>query len=159
MGVPRNIPTNLSVRAKKRFVKVHRRSKKNEELHPKDVLFSIVARVASSSMEDLCNAKLSCTDFLEATNNEYIYEFVSMDKFPISNWARPSDKFVSFLNRCFEKGNAEAPFRHGMREYFTQERGLAVLTQTKRFRVAIHNHDSRCDHHEIDQLVEMHVML
>nr|GEX66896.1 RNA-directed DNA polymerase, eukaryota [Tanacetum cinerariifolium] len=58
MGVPRNIPTSLSVRAKKRFVKVHRRSKKNEELLPKDVLVSVFARVASSSFEDLYNAKL-----------------------------------------------------------------------------------------------------
>nr|GEY36703.1 hypothetical protein [Tanacetum cinerariifolium] len=59
MGVPRNIPTSLSVRAKKRFGKAHRRSKKNEELLPKDVLVSVFARVASSSFEDLYNAKLS----------------------------------------------------------------------------------------------------
>nr|GEY61710.1 hypothetical protein [Tanacetum cinerariifolium] len=72
-----------------------------------------------------------CTEFLEAATDEYIYEFISMDKFPISNWARPSDKVVSFLNRCFEKGNAEALFRHGMREYFVQDesskQGLELL--------------------------------
>ncbi|GKD63302.1 tetratricopeptide-like helical domain-containing protein [Tanacetum coccineum] len=130
MGVPRKITTSLSVRSRKRFAKVYHQSKKNEELLPKDVLVSVFARVASYSFKDLYNAKLSCTDFLEATNDEYIYEFVSMEKFPISNWVRPSNKVVSFLTRCFEKGNAEALFRHGMREYFTQgnvESGLEFL--------------------------------
>ncbi|PWA30256.1 tetratricopeptide-like helical domain-containing protein [Artemisia annua] len=132
MGVPRKITkdcTSLSVRGKKRFGKVYRRSK-NEELLPKDVLVSIFARVASSSFEDLFNAKLSCTDFLEAANDEYIYKYVSMDKFPIFSWNRPSDQVLSFLARCFEKGNAEALFRHGMVEYFKQgnvESGLEFL--------------------------------
>nr|GEX95579.1 hypothetical protein [Tanacetum cinerariifolium] len=122
MGVPRKITkddcTSLSVRGNRRFGKVDRQSKKNEELLPKDVLVSVFARVASSSFEDLFNAKLSCIDFLEATNDEYIYKFVSMDKFPMFNWVLPSDKVDSFITRCFEKGNAEALFRHGMREYF-----------------------------------------
>ncbi|PWA82886.1 tetratricopeptide-like helical domain-containing protein [Artemisia annua] len=111
---------SLSVRDKKRFGKVYRRSKRYEELLPKDVLVSIFARVASSSLEDLLNAKLSCTDFLEAANHEYIYKYVSMDKFPIFSWNRPSDQVLSFLARCFEKGNAEALFRQGMTEYFKQ---------------------------------------
>ncbi|GJZ70252.1 hypothetical protein Tco_0633802 [Tanacetum coccineum] len=83
--------------------------------------------VYTCKVRQLCRSSVlfmhaSCTDFLEATNDEYIYEFVSMEKFPISNWVRPSNKVVSFLTRCFEKGNAEALFRHGMLEEALKEK-------------------------------------
>ncbi|GJT58237.1 putative F-box protein [Tanacetum coccineum] len=76
-------------------------------------LKQMMIKVRQRRSDDGC-----CTDFLEATNDEYIFKYVSMDKFPMCNWVQPSDKVVSFLTRCFEKENAEALFRHGMTEYF-----------------------------------------
>ncbi|GJZ16262.1 hypothetical protein Tco_0551939 [Tanacetum coccineum] len=118
-------------RLTKRFGKVYRRSKKNEDLLPNDVLDIIFARVVSSSFEYLFNAKLRDESkvgiqghgtlmdicdlrFLEPTNYEFIYKFVSVDKFPVSHLVQPSDKVVYFLTRCFKKENDEALFRHGM---------------------------------------------
>ncbi|PWA50292.1 tetratricopeptide-like helical domain-containing protein [Artemisia annua] len=137
--------TSLSVRGRKRFGKVYRRSK-NEELLPKDVLVSVFARVASSSFQDLFNAKLSCTDFLEAANDEYIYKYVSMDKFPVFSWNPPSDQKeyfkhgnvksgLEFFKRASEKKHLEATYVYRLlllsRGGESSKQGLELLNGLK----------------------------
>ncbi|KVI05759.1 hypothetical protein Ccrd_015936 [Cynara cardunculus var. scolymus] len=92
---------------------------------PGDLLIDVLARVASSSFTDLFNAKLSCRDFLGAAEDEYIFQHVSIDKFPVIHWFPPSDELLSFLNQCIDKGNPEAMFRQGM--FGTDRNGTRVL--------------------------------
>ncbi|KAK1420061.1 hypothetical protein QVD17_21369 [Tagetes erecta] len=85
---------------------------------PRDLLVDVLGRLAKSSFTDLFNAKLSCKDFLESTTDDYIYEHISIDKFPIIHWLSPSPRVSSFLTHCFNKGNSESLFRKGMIAYF-----------------------------------------
>ncbi|XP_057969606.1 putative F-box protein At1g67623 [Malania oleifera] len=96
---------------------------------PEEMLTEVLARVASSSLTDLCNAKLSCRDFLGAADDNYIFEHASMEKFPVAPWP-VSEEASSFLRRCKECGNAEALYREGMVEYFSKmgvDSGLEYL--------------------------------
>lgn len=99
---------------------------------PGDLLIDVLARVASSSFTDLFNAKLSCRDFLGAAEDEYIFQHVSIDKFPVIHWFPPSDELLSFLNQCIDKGNPEAMFRQGMIEFFSLARIETGLEYLKR---------------------------
>ncbi|KAJ9554406.1 hypothetical protein OSB04_018451 [Centaurea solstitialis] len=99
---------------------------------PGDLLIDVLARVASSSFTDLFNAKLSCRDFLGAAEDEYIFQHVSIDKFPVIHWFPPSDELLSFLNQCIDKGNPEALFRQGMIEFFSLARIETGLEYLKR---------------------------
>lgn len=85
---------------------------------PKELLMEVFARVASGSVSDLCKAKISCRDFLHAADHDYVYQHVSMEKFPLIPWFT-SDKESSFLRRCKESGNSESLYREGMVEYFS----------------------------------------
>ncbi|KAI3817481.1 hypothetical protein L1987_11273 [Smallanthus sonchifolius] len=99
---------------------------------PGDLLIDVLARVASSSFTDLFNAKLSCRDFLGAAEDEFIFQHVSIDKFPVIHWFPPSDELLSFLNQCIDKGNPEAMFRQGMIEFFSLARIETGLEYLKR---------------------------
>nr|GEY86878.1 putative F-box protein At1g67623 [Tanacetum cinerariifolium] len=98
--------------------KIVRRSKTKLQYLPRDLLVGILGRVASSSFTDVFNAKLSCQDFLDAVEDEYIFQNISMDKFTIIPWSQQTDSEISFLTKCLNLGNAEALFRQGMVEYF-----------------------------------------
>ncbi|KAF7834490.1 putative F-box protein [Senna tora] len=78
----------------------------------------VLARVASNSISDLHKAKTSCRDFLQASNDDYIYQHVSMAKIPLIPWFI-TEKESSFLKRCRESGNSESLYREGMVEYFS----------------------------------------
>ncbi|KAK9056348.1 hypothetical protein SSX86_027438 [Deinandra increscens subsp. villosa] len=98
---------------------------------PRDLLVDVLGRVASSSFTDVFNVKLSCKDLLEPTEDDFIYQSISIDKFPLPHWINPpSAKVRSFLTRCFNKGNPESLFRKGMVDYFNVvdiESGLKYL--------------------------------
>ncbi|KAK1358350.1 F-box domain-containing protein [Heracleum sosnowskyi] len=100
--------------------------KKNQRKHildsvPTELLVEIVARVAASSFDDLCNAKFSCKtlhDF-DDVDDKYIIRRVSLDKFHIIPWtSNKQAKEAMFLDRCLDSGNPEALYRHGIIQYF-----------------------------------------
>lgn len=51
------------------------------ECLPKEVITTILALVASKSLPDLMNAKLSCKYFLHSSDDDLIFEKASIDKF------------------------------------------------------------------------------
>ncbi|KAJ1400856.1 F-box-like domain superfamily [Sesbania bispinosa] len=84
---------------------------------PKDLLVEVVATVASHSFNDLHNMKKCCRDFLDAAEDNLVWQRVSLDKFPLIQW-NPNDKVSSFLKRCRESENMESLYREGLLEYF-----------------------------------------
>ncbi|XP_057432592.1 uncharacterized protein LOC130725372 [Lotus japonicus] len=83
----------------------------------RDLLIEVVATVASHSFVDLHTIKMCCKDFLDATEDSYVWRRVSLDTFPLIQWL-PNDKVSSFLNRYKEYGNIESLFREGLLKYF-----------------------------------------
>ncbi|PWA85461.1 tetratricopeptide-like helical domain-containing protein [Artemisia annua] len=108
----------------KKVKKIVRRSKTKLQSLSRDLLVDVLGRVAASSFTDVFNAKLSCQDFLDAVEDDYIFQNISMEKFQIIPWFQQSDSEISFLTNCLNKGNPEALFRQGVRclvlqiEYF-----------------------------------------
>jgi len=87
---------------------------------PNDLLVDIVGKVASVSMVDLCKIKLSCKEFLSASEDRFVYQHASMDKFALIPLPWFTDeKGTSFLRRCRESGNSEILYREGMEQYFS----------------------------------------
>ncbi|CAK7356025.1 unnamed protein product [Dovyalis caffra] len=97
---------------------------------PKDLLTEVLARVASASFSDLFTAKLSCKEFLEVASENYIFEQITLEKFPVIPW-RISHDASSFLDRCKENGNPEALFRQGMVEYFSSKKPVSGFQYLK----------------------------
>ncbi|XP_057418893.1 F-box protein At2g35280-like [Lotus japonicus] len=89
---------------------------------PRDILVDVIAIVASHSFIDLHNIKVCCKDFLDATDNSYVWRRVSLDKFPLIHWS-PNHKASQFLNRCREYENIESLYREGLRAYFNYPHG------------------------------------
>ncbi|KAJ9176225.1 hypothetical protein P3X46_011563 [Hevea brasiliensis] len=85
---------------------------------PKEILTEILARVASSSVTDLINAKACCKEFREAASEDYVFEHATIDSFPVIPW-KINHGASSFLERCKKSGNPEALFRQGMIDYFS----------------------------------------
>ncbi|XP_054821363.1 F-box protein At2g35280-like [Prosopis cineraria] len=95
-----------------------RRSSSTIKVLPKELLMEVLARVASGSVSDLYKAKICCREFLHAADDDYVYEHVSLEKFPVIPWFITEKEF-SFLKRCKESGNSESLYREGMVEYFS----------------------------------------
>ncbi|KAG8643951.1 putative F-box protein At1g67623 [Manihot esculenta] len=96
---------------------------------PKELLTEILAQVASSSVTDFVNARACCKEFLEAASEDYVFEHVTMDSFPVILW-KINHGVSSFLERCKKSGNPEALFRQGMIDYFSTsnyDSGLKML--------------------------------
>ncbi|WJZ81565.1 hypothetical protein VitviT2T_001403 [Vitis vinifera] len=89
------------------------------EYLPSDLLIEVLTRVATSSFTDLFNAKLSCRNFLEASDDKFIMKNISIEKFPAIPWWQVKDEVSSFLKACKESGNPEALYRQGMMEFFS----------------------------------------
>ncbi|GAU11159.1 hypothetical protein TSUD_197830 [Trifolium subterraneum] len=109
-----------SLRAMKEINKLKNKHMSIVKALPKDLLVEIVAKVASRSMTDLCKVKLSCKEFLDASEDGHVYQHALMDNFalvPLS-WFR-EEKETSFLRRCRESGNLEILYREGMVQYFS----------------------------------------
>jgi len=89
---------------------------------PRDLLIEVVATLASQSFHDIHHMKICCKDFLQATEENYVLQKVSLDNFSLVQWF-PNDKALSFLKHCTESGNIEILFREGLREYFSYPNG------------------------------------
>ncbi|KAF7837801.1 putative F-box protein [Senna tora] len=104
---------------------------------PKDLLVDIFAKVASHSSTDLFNLKFCSRHFLDASQDNYIYQQVSLNKFPFIHWFPITHQESSFLNRCKECGNLESLFRQGMLQFFShiqfdQAQGFLTLQKAAR---------------------------
>ncbi|XP_057418889.1 uncharacterized protein LOC130713107 [Lotus japonicus] len=89
---------------------------------PRDSLVEVVATVAAHSFVDLHTIKLCCKDFLDAAEDNYVWQRVSLDMFPLIQWF-PNSKETSFLNRCRECGNIESLYREGLQKFFDYPNG------------------------------------
>ncbi|KAK9056341.1 hypothetical protein SSX86_027431 [Deinandra increscens subsp. villosa] len=134
MGIQRKITDMEKNDSTKLSVRRHREKRVRKAATigslPRDLLVDVLGRVASSSFTDLFNVKLSCKDLLEPTEDDFIYQSVSIDKFSQPHWIPPCTKVRSFLTSCFNKGNPESLFRKGMVDYFNLvdiESGLKYL--------------------------------
>ncbi|GMP69915.1 hypothetical protein CsSME_00028994 [Camellia sinensis var. sinensis] len=118
-----------------------RRSKENKngrevivasfESLPSEVVVEVLGRIASSSFTDFFNAKLSSKILNEAADDNYIYQQMSLEKFPVVPW-RVTTEASCFLNKCKESGNPEALYRQGVVDYFSLmriESGLESLNR------------------------------
>ncbi|KAG9129156.1 hypothetical protein Leryth_006455 [Lithospermum erythrorhizon] len=90
---------------------------------PNELLTTIFARVASSSIGDLYNAKLSCKTLMSICDDSYVLKHASLEKFPVISWEQESKKIfiMSFLELCQKSGNPEALYRKGVVDYFKRE--------------------------------------
>ncbi|KAI9402749.1 hypothetical protein POPTR_001G321400v4 [Populus trichocarpa] len=109
-----------STGCKSRFARKEKHEGKKKSF-PGDLLTEALARVASTSFSDLFTAKLSCKEFLEAASEKYIFEHITIEKFPVIPW-RISHSASCFLDSCKENGNPEALFRQGMFEFFSSKK-------------------------------------
>ncbi|WRX33624.1 hypothetical protein QQP08_026111 [Theobroma cacao] len=94
---------------------------------PREMLAEILRHAASNSIVDFRNVKLSCKAFLEASNDNHIFENVSMENISLVPWYK---KEKIFLKRCKDAKNAEALYRTGMLKFFNKkklESGLRYL--------------------------------
>ncbi|XP_027109155.1 putative F-box protein At1g67623 [Coffea arabica] len=101
---------------------------------PKELVSEVLARVAVSSSTDLFRAKLCCKVFCEVSEENYIYQRVSLDKFEISPW-RKNHKVSMFLDKCRRSKNPEALYRKRVVDYFrgnNPESALECLEEAAR---------------------------
>ncbi|CAL0330563.1 unnamed protein product [Lupinus luteus] len=61
--------------------------------------------------------KKCCKDFLDAAEDSFTYQHVSLDKFPLIPWLL-DDKRISFLERCKESKNMDMLYTEGLLQYF-----------------------------------------
>ncbi|KAF7837832.1 putative F-box protein [Senna tora] len=120
-----------------RLMKRVARHRTSIECLPKDLLVDIFAKVASHSSTDLFNLKFCSKTFLDASQDNYIYQQVSLQKFPFIHWLPITHHQSSFLDRCKECGNLESLFRQGMLQFFShiqfdQAQGFLTLQKAAR---------------------------
>ncbi|KAL4627575.1 hypothetical protein ACB092_05G175200 [Castanea dentata] len=107
------------------IIKATRRTKYKRNFHSSSIkslqnklLTEVLGHVASTSFTDLFNVKLSCKYFLEVAKDDYIFQRISLEKFPIVPLCI-SNEASSFLKRCEEFGNPESLFRQRVIDYFS----------------------------------------
>nr|GMD48281.1 putative F-box protein At1g67623 [Ipomoea batatas] len=98
---------------------------------PHELLVHVLGRVASHSLRDLLNAKLSCREWNELGDDNLVYKHASLAKISIFRWKRetPENKRRRslFLQKCVDAGNLEALYRRGVVDYLqNKERGYAL---------------------------------
>jgi len=129
----------LSVGVSKAMKRTRRRRRRREQHKvgikslPSDLLMEVLTKVASASFTDLFNAKLSCKDFYGLTEEDHIFQQVSLKELPLI-WCT-KDEVLFFLKRCKESGNPDALFREGIYGYFSSknpEPGLEFLEKASR---------------------------
>ncbi|GAV74898.1 hypothetical protein CFOL_v3_18378 [Cephalotus follicularis] len=99
LHVSRSIPTKKKAR--------HSPSSSTIKSLPHYLLLEVVSRVVLHSFYDILNAKLICKYFLNVAKDDYVFQHVSMDKFPLVPWIF-SEESSLFINRFLENGNLEA---------------------------------------------------
>ncbi|CAA0834038.1 Unknown protein [Striga hermonthica] len=80
----------------------------------------VLRRIAASSHIDLFNLKSSCKVFNEIAEDKYLYQCVSLNKFPMIPWNPSMEKKAAFLNKCRESNNPEAMYRQAVVDYFNR---------------------------------------
>nr|GMD45390.1 putative F-box protein At1g67623 [Ipomoea batatas] len=98
---------------------------------PHELLVHVLGRVASHSLRDLLNAKLSCREWNELGDDNLVYKHASLAKISIFRWKRetPENKRRRslFLQKCADAGNLEALYRRGVVDYLQRkEQGYAL---------------------------------
>ena len=86
--------------------------------HANDLWTKVLGYVATTSLTDLFNVKLSCKYFSELAEEFYILQQASLKKIP-SNPFCLSKKASSFLKLCLKYGNPKSLFRQGVIDYFS----------------------------------------
>ncbi|KAJ8645562.1 hypothetical protein MRB53_007310 [Persea americana] len=97
---------------------------------PRDMLASILASVASSSVIDLVEAKRTCQGFYEAASDYLVFRRVTLESVYGTSWTANSPEKSSFLKQCEEMGNPDALCNLGMYHFFSYreyELGLNLL--------------------------------
>ncbi|KAL2462701.1 F-box family protein [Forsythia ovata] len=87
---------------------------------PIELASDIMARVASNSLTDIANVKLSNKVLNEIAEDPYVYQNVSLQKFPVVPWNPLSEEENAFLNKCSEFRNPELLYRRGVVDYFSR---------------------------------------
>ncbi|XXG49160.1 hypothetical protein AAC387_Pa02g3420 [Persea americana] len=86
---------------------------------PHEMLASILASVASSSIIDLVDAKLVCKQFSEAALDYLVFKRVTLETIPSTSWTERSPQKSYFLKHCEEAKNPDALYNLGMYHYFS----------------------------------------
>jgi hypothetical protein len=90
-------------------------------------------KVASASLPDLFNLKLSYNDFCELIEDDYIFQHVSLKILPLVWYTK--DGILLFLKCCKENENLNALFREGIYGYFSSKNpklGLEFLKKASK---------------------------
>ncbi|KAK9103170.1 hypothetical protein Sjap_020424 [Stephania japonica] len=101
-----------------------------------DVITEILARVASSSLPDLCSLRCANKLLHGLADDIYVFKHVSMERIPPIPWWPFSVDALSFLQRCLQSHNPEALYRLGMIEFFNKvqfKAGVALLERATSF--------------------------
>ncbi|KAL0004498.1 hypothetical protein SO802_012059 [Lithocarpus litseifolius] len=101
---------------------------------PKDLWTEVLGHVASTSLADLFNVKLSCKDFSELAEDFYIFQQASLKKIPTNPFCLSflSEEALSFLKLCLNFGNPESLFRQGVIDYLSLGRIKSGLEYLRR---------------------------
>ncbi|GMI81855.1 hypothetical protein HRI_001854800 [Hibiscus trionum] len=91
---------------------------------PQEMLSEILTHVASNSITDFVNFRLSCKAFLEASNHAYIFGNVSLEKFDFIPRTKSEE---NFQNLCKAANNPEALYRRGMIDCFSRRKPKSGL--------------------------------
>ncbi|CAI9767202.1 unnamed protein product [Fraxinus pennsylvanica] len=92
------------------------------ETIPREIASEILALVATDSLTDITNVKLSCKVLKEIAEDSYVYRHASLAKFPVVQWKSQTEEEKTFLNKCWECRNPEFLYRKGVVDYFSRNR-------------------------------------
>ncbi|KAL0359153.1 UNVERIFIED_CONTAM: hypothetical protein Sangu_0764700 [Sesamum angustifolium] len=95
---------------------------------PKELLTDILARVATSSLNNYFNVKLSCKMLKEVAECSNVYNCISLDEFPVAALHDMNEDARRFMNRCVACENLDALYMWGMVEYFSCDNLATALT-------------------------------
>ncbi|GAB4848096.1 hypothetical protein Ancab_002760 [Ancistrocladus abbreviatus] len=89
---------------------------------PNDMVAEVLARVAASSITDLCSCKLSCNSLRQIAKDKDVLQRVSLEKvFSVFSWHRRKDA-EKFLIECQNSDNPEALFHAGVVQWLRDVR-------------------------------------
>lgn len=89
---------------------------------PPELTTTILARLASNSLTDLFNAKLSSKHLFRAANDNYIFKHIAIGRaFERYKGYNKNEQLSSFIERCKECRNVEVLYRLGLSEFFSSE--------------------------------------
>ncbi|KAG5589628.1 hypothetical protein H5410_040142 [Solanum commersonii] len=87
------------------------------ESFPWELLIDIVERIASYSVKDLMNVRLSSRVLNQVANEPFVYQKVTLVNLPYRRWSIVQEA-ISFLEMCKAPGNLEALYKKGVFDFF-----------------------------------------